>query len=82
MNELFKALSNNPIAIITLIASFGIIVLSLVMTYLIAFFQGREVHFWPPKIGAKPETSKEHKAGESKEKGQSTCSASHFLVVG
>ena len=55
MNELLKALASNSVAITTLIISFGAIVLSLILTYLIAFFQGREVAYWPPKIGKKPD---------------------------
>ena len=49
MNELFKWLSANPIA-----AAIYIAASSVVLTYLIAFFQGREISLWPPRIGGKP----------------------------
>ena len=61
MNELFKWLASNSLAANTLIVSFGIVVLSTASTYLIAFFQGREISFWPPKIG--PKTSEKHASG-------------------
>ncbi|MBN2222349.1 MAG: hypothetical protein JW708_09080 [Vallitaleaceae bacterium] len=53
MNEFFKWLSSNSLATTTLIVSFGMIILSIAVTYLVAFFQGREISFWPPKIGPK-----------------------------
>lgn len=53
MAELFKWLSSNPIATTVLIVAFGTIVTSVVSIYLVAFLQGRDVSFWPPKIGPK-----------------------------
>ena len=50
MSELLTWLSTNPIAFLTI---FGVILLISVI-FIIAFFQGREISFWPPKIGAKP----------------------------
>ena len=49
MNELFKWLSANPVATTTFIVAF-----SVMLTYLLAFFQGREISLWPPRIGGKP----------------------------
>ena len=49
MNELFKWLSANPVATTTFIVAFSVI-----LTYLLAFFQGREISFLPPRIGGKP----------------------------
>ncbi len=54
MSEFFKWLSNNPIATTTFIVSFGVVVTVTSLIYLIAFFQGREISFWPPKVGGKP----------------------------
>jgi hypothetical protein len=54
MNELFKWLAGNPAATTTLIASFGAAVLSALLIYVGAFLQGREISFWPPRIGARP----------------------------
>lgn len=53
VNEFFKWLSSNPVAATALIAAVGLIVIAIVLTYLIALFQGREISFWPPKIGGK-----------------------------
>jgi hypothetical protein len=53
MSEFFKWLSSNPTATTTVIFSFGFIVISIGLIFLIAFFQGREISVWPPKIGAK-----------------------------
>lgn len=53
MDELFKWLAGNTFASNIFIISFGIVIISISLTYLVAFFQGREISFWPPKIGAK-----------------------------
>ena len=53
MNELFHWPSTNPVATTAVIVLFCVVVVSLVVIYLIAFLQGREVSFWPPKIGTK-----------------------------
>jgi len=51
MNELLEWLSVNlvPTAIF-------ILACSVILTYLVAFFQGREISFWPPRIGGRPIT--------------------------
>ncbi|NOT03894.1 MAG: hypothetical protein HOP27_04775 [Anaerolineales bacterium] len=54
MDKFFEWISNNSFAAAILIASFGVLIFSIVLIYLIAFFQGREISFWPPKIGNKP----------------------------
>jgi hypothetical protein len=51
-------LSENPIVTTALIVTFIIIAISTILIFLLAFFQGREILFWPPKIGAKPEFPK------------------------
>lgn len=56
MVEFIKWLSNNSVATGALIVVFGIVV----FIYLFAFFQGREISFWPPKIGAKPEKARDN----------------------
>jgi serine/threonine protein kinase len=61
MNELFKWLSENNIASIALI----LILLLIVSIYVIAFFQGREISFWPPKIGSKPNKIENKEENES-----------------
>ncbi len=49
MDEFFKWLSGNPIATIILLVAVGLAVIICV----VAFFQGREITFWPPKISPK-----------------------------
>ena len=49
MDTIFELLNSSPIVAIFVLIIFLIIVL----IYLIAFFQGREISFWPPKIGPK-----------------------------
>jgi hypothetical protein len=53
MTELFNWLSSNSVAGNVVVAALGLIVVSVVVIYLIAFFQGRELSFWPPRIGGK-----------------------------
>ena len=54
MDQFFTWLSQNPTAANTLIISFGILVSTTVLIYTVAFFQGRSISFWFPKIGARP----------------------------
>lgn len=56
MDTFLELLSSNHLLTTTLVLSFGIIVTALVIMYLFAFFQGRSISFWPPKIGEKPIT--------------------------
>lgn len=53
MTDFLQWLNNNPIVLILL----AVIVAAVVLMYLVAFLQGREVSFWPPKIGSKTNTS-------------------------
>jgi hypothetical protein len=53
MNNFWQWLSSNPIAVDILIFLLIGLVVTVAVVYLIAFFQGREVSFWPPKIGEK-----------------------------
>jgi len=56
VDAFFNWLSSNPAATTTLVVAFGLIVVAVVAIYLVAFFQGREISIWPPKIGARPES--------------------------
>jgi len=62
MDEFFKWLSANSIAGMVVVIAFGLLVIAATVMYVVAFFQGREVTFWPPKIGPKPEKPKADKA--------------------
>ncbi len=53
MNEAFELIKTNDyILVFSLLAIAGIIVM-----FIIAFIQEREIKFWPPSIGARPEKS-------------------------
>lgn len=55
MKDLIEWLSFYPIATYILIALIGFSITILFLIYLVAFFQGREISIWPPKIGGKPQ---------------------------
>jgi hypothetical protein len=54
MTTFFDWLSNNPIATTVFIVAFSSAVTCATLIYMIAFLQGREISFWPPKVGEKP----------------------------
>lgn len=60
MDEFLKWLASNPSIATTLILAIGILIFATVLMYLVAFLQGREISFWPPKIGAKREKEEEN----------------------
>ena len=70
MGDFFNWLSTNPIATITLIILFGIVITSTTLIYVVAFIQGREIVFWPPKIGERHNKSHTKNLEKEFEKGQ------------
>ncbi len=56
MSEFFIFLSSNPTVATVLVVFVCALIASATTIYLVAFFQGREISFWPPKIGPKPES--------------------------
>jgi len=60
----FQWLSSNSVATFILIAFLGVFV----AVYVVAFTQGREISFWPPKIGAKPSDKMGREKDEGKKK--------------
>jgi serine/threonine protein kinase len=54
MGNFVDWLSHNQAASATIIVAFSLMVVTLIVIYAVAFFQGRAVSFWPPKIGPKP----------------------------
>lgn len=52
--EITKLLSNNPTIAIILTVTLCLVILVFSVVYIIAFVQGREISFWPPKIGQRP----------------------------
>lgn len=65
MDEFLKLLAQYPLVLITTGILLGIIVLSVIIIFIMAFFQGREISFWPPKIGSR--LSKQDKTQEVSE---------------
>lgn len=55
MTSLFTWLSANPIPGAILLLALGVVIL-----YLVAFLQGREVSFWPPRLSGKPINLPQH----------------------
>lgn len=53
MSSFFDWVSNSPIATNMLIGLFVIWGVAVAIMYLVAFFQGRSISFWPPRIGEK-----------------------------
>ncbi len=60
METFLNWLSANPIIANILLAVLIVIVLSLVIMFIIAFRQGREISFYPPKIGSKPSNAEQN----------------------
>ena len=61
MDAFFQWLSSSMIATAILVFSFGIFV----VIFTVAFFQGREISFWPPKIGPKQSNTDKNKNQKS-----------------
>ncbi len=64
MDEILKLLAQYPIALIIFGSLLGLLLLTITIIYIIAFLQGREISFYPPKIGNKPASNKEKKETE------------------
>lgn len=65
MTQIIDWLSNNTAAGTWALILVTMIVLAVILMYLIAFKQGREISFWPPKIGHKPNVNKEKAKNQS-----------------
>lgn len=57
MESFLRWLSENPVIADILLAVLIIIVLFLILMFVVAFKQGREITFYPPRIGSKPNVS-------------------------
>lgn len=51
MEEFFKWLANHSVIANILVIFVGLVVVAVVTIFVLAFVQGRDVGFWPPKIG-------------------------------
>jgi len=59
MSDFFQWLSGGSPSAIIFISAIGILLVGLTLIYIVAFIQGREISFWLPKIGEKPNKSKD-----------------------
>ena len=53
MNEFFTWLFANSTSAIILASAIGLLVVTIVVVYIVVFLQGREISFYPPKLGPK-----------------------------
>ena len=54
MSDFFQWVNSNPIAFLIFTTSIGASGAFILLIFAIAFFQGREISFYPPRIGSKP----------------------------
>jgi len=54
MTDFFQWLAGGSISSLIFIIVLGLVITGIILIYVVAFFQGREVSFWPPKISEKP----------------------------
>jgi len=66
MSEFFHWLSANSTGAVVLISLIACALLTFIATLIIGFIQGREIGFWPPRIG--PRSSQQHRPGKTKTK--------------
>ena len=64
MADFFLWLSSNSIAATILVIAFGTLIIAVIVIFVVAFLQGREIAFWPPKVGMKAEESGANKGKE------------------
>lgn len=57
MDEFLQWLVSNTVLATFLIASAGLLLVVIAISYIVAFRQGRKVTFWPPSIGERPSSS-------------------------
>ena len=58
MADFYQWLSKNPVVMGIILIGFIVVI----VMYVVAVIQGREVTFWPPGIGSKPIVAAEDKA--------------------
>ena len=63
MADILQFLAKNPEIATATIITISFVVISIALMFIVAFFQGREVTFWPPKIGSKSETKDKSQKG-------------------
>ncbi len=78
MSDFLQWLSSNSISANAFLVVLILVALSLTGVYLGAFFQGREISFWPPKIGSKPEPTNTISKKDEQGKTQNTSFIMRF----
>jgi serine/threonine protein kinase len=58
MGDFLKWLASNPVMTGALVVLLGV----LMLMFVVAFFQGREISLWPPKIGPRPNHASAHES--------------------
>ena len=71
MDTFLNFLTTNPSFLTAIIATIAVLVLFFVVIYLVAFLQGREISFYPAKIGAKPDKAQVSRKADGKVSGNS-----------
>lgn len=59
MGDLLRFVTGSTTVLFFVLAVTGLLAASAVTIYIVAFFQGRSVSFWPPNIGAKPSSTQD-----------------------
>src|SRR5262245_45692501 len=57
MNDFLQFLTQNPVIATAAIIAISVVVIVVAFMFVTAFLQGREITFWPPKIGPKAEST-------------------------
>ncbi len=65
MDGVIQFLAQNSRLVTLVTVAVSIIVIAVPMMFIVAFFQGREITIWPPKIGAKDHNNKSRKLGNT-----------------
>jgi serine/threonine protein kinase len=61
VTDILKALFSNSAALTVFLVAVCLFVLAVIAIYVLAFWQGRSLSFWPPNIGAKPQPERPSK---------------------
>jgi len=72
MSEFLQWISSGSFYANIFLTVLAFLLIIIVLIYLIAFIQGREISFWPPKIGIKPTTLSQNKTNISSKENPGT----------
>ena len=57
MTDVLKTLLQNSAALAVFLSAVSLLIVAVITIYVVAFFQGRSISFWPPNVGAKPQVT-------------------------